>query len=90
MGNTIMFWKNDKSEQLSFVREGGIFQRKHSHNMLETARVLSIDEDQFGIPHVKYEVKFERPQERGRAFEGPRVLALTVFADNYHHTVEVA
>ena len=83
-----MFWKNDKSEQINAVQEGGLFQRKHSHNMLETARVLSIGEDQFGIPHVKYEVKFESSQERGRSFEGPRVLALTVFADNYYNIAE--
>lgn len=83
-----MFWKSGKNELVNEIREGGLFERKHSHNMLETARVLSIGEDQFGIPHVKYEVKFERPQERGRAFEGPRVLALTVFADNYRRTAE--
>lgn len=65
-----------------------MFERKHSHNLIETARVLSIAKDQFGIPHVKYEVKFERAQERGRAFEGPRVLALSVFADNYQQCAE--
>lgn len=83
-----MFWKNDKSKQLKAVCEGGLFQRKHPHNLIETARVLSIGEDQFGIPHVKYEVKFEHGQNRGRAFEGPRVLALTVFANNYHNAAE--
>jgi hypothetical protein len=88
MGTAIMFWKNTKNEQLEAIREGSLFQRKHPHNMLETARVLSIEKDQFGIPHVKYEVKFERAQERGRAFEGPRVLALAVFADNFRQTAE--
>jgi len=83
-----MFWKSDKNELINAVHEGGLFQRRHSHNMLETARVLSIGEDQFGIPHVKYEVKFESSQERGRSFEGPRVLALAVFADNYHNIAE--
>ena len=83
-----MFWKNDKNSQINAVHEGGLFQRKHSHNMLETARVLSVGEDQFGIPHVKYEVKFESSHERGRAFEGPRVLALAVFADNYSTIAE--
>jgi len=84
-----MFWKNDRNKQMNAVHEGGLFQRKHSHNMLETARVLSINDDQFGIPHVKYEVKFESSQERGRSFEGQRVLALAVFADNYRNIVEV-
>ena len=83
-----MFWKNAKNSHLNDIREGVLFQRKHPHNMLETARVLSIDEDQFGIPHVKYEVKFEYAQERGRAFEGPRILALAVFATNYSFSAE--
>jgi len=83
-----MFWKNERNEQINAVHEGALFQRKHSHNMLETARVLSIREDQFGIPHVKYEVKFENSQERGRSFEGPRVLALAVFAVNYRNVAE--
>lgn len=83
-----MFWKTAKNDQLNNVCEGGVFQRKHAHNLIETARVLAINEDQFGIPHVKYEVKFERAQERGRAYEGPRVLALTVFADSFDSTAK--
>lgn len=83
-----MFWKSAKNDNVKTVCEGGVFQRKHPHNLIETARVLSIDEDQFGIPHVKYEVKFERAQERGRTYEGPRVLALTVFADSFDRAAE--
>lgn len=83
-----MFWKNDNTEQLKAIQAGGLFARKHSQNLIETARVLSVGEDQFGIPHVKYEVKFERAQERGRAFAEQRVLALTVFADNFSNTAE--
>lgn len=85
-----MFWKNTDDGHLDAIKEGKLFQRQHAHNMLETARILSIHDDQFGIPHVKYEVKFERPQERGRAFEGPRILALAVFAGNYKAVSESA
>lgn len=83
-----MFWRDYRQDVSDKVSEGELFERKHSHNLIETARVLSVAKDQFGIPHVKYEVKFERPQERGRMFEGPRVLALSVFADNYRHCAE--
>ena len=83
-----MFWKNVNNAQMEAIKEGGIFHRQHSHNMIETARVLAVDEDQFGIPHVKYEVKFEYARESGRAFEGPRILALAVFADNYRFAAE--
>ena len=78
-----MFWKESKKTDFNAIHEGALFKREHSNNLVETARVLSIGKDTFGIPHVKYEVRFERSQEKGRAFEGPRVLALSVFADNY-------
>ena len=85
-----MFWKETKKTPLEEIHEGAFFRREHSNNLIETVRVLSIGEDTFGIPHVKYEVRFERSQERGRAFEGPRVLALPVFADHYSHCGESA
>lgn len=85
---TIKFWRESKIDHRLTVCEGALFQKEHSHNLVETARVLSVANDQFGIPHVKYEVKFERPTERGLNFEGPRVLALSVFADNYRHCAE--
>lgn len=84
----IKFWRESKVNDLGKVCEGALFQKEHSHNLIETARVLSVSNDQFGIPHVKYEVKFERPTERGTNFEGQRVLALSVFADNYRHYAE--
>jgi len=83
-----MFWKETKKTPVDSIHEGALFKRELSNNLVETARVLSIRKDTFGIPHVKYEVRFERSQEKGRAFEGPRVLALSVFADNYSHCGE--
>lgn len=83
-----MFWKNNKKPEAENIHEGAFFKRALSNNLIETVRVLSVGKDSFGIPHVKYEVRFERSQERGRAFEGPRVLALSVFADHYQEPVE--
>lgn len=54
------FWRESRENIWEKICEGALFERKHSHNLIETARVLSIAKDQFGIPHVKYEVKFER------------------------------
>jgi hypothetical protein len=85
-----MFWKETKKTNVESVQIGALFKRMHSNNLTETVRVLSVGKDTFGIPHVKYEVRFERSQEKGRAFEGPRVLALSVFADNYSHCGESA
>jgi len=85
-----MFWKDTKKTSVDSIHEGAFFKREHSNNLAETGRVLSVGNDTFGIPHVKYEVRFERSQERGRAFEGPRMLALSVFADNYSYCNESA
>jgi len=83
-----MFWRDNKKTDVDCIHEGALFTREHSNNLIETARILSIGKDTFGIPHVKYEVRFERSQEKGRSFEGPRVLALSVFADNYSYCSE--
>jgi hypothetical protein len=83
-----MFWKDNRKNLVNAVQEGEFFRREHSNNLIETVRVLSVGKDTFGIPHVKYEVRFERSQEKGRTFEGPRVLALSVFADHYSHCAE--
>ncbi len=80
---TFFHFGGNKDKQ-SLVKAGGVFERMHAHNLIETARVLSIGVDLFGIPHVKYEVKFESSREGGRNFDGPRVLALSVFADCYN------
>ncbi len=77
------FWKETKDNLVDDVQEGAFFQKKHPYNMVEIARVLSVGKDQHGIAHVKYEVKFERPAEPGRSFEGQRVLALSVFSDTF-------
>ncbi len=79
------FVSSDKQRE---IQEGALFQRTHAHNLIETARVLSVREDLFGIPHVKYEVKFDRSRENGHSFDGPRVLALSVFAENFNRCAE--
>ncbi len=63
------------------VKAGSVFRRIHRDNMVETARVLSVAEDCFGIPHVRFRVCYERPN---RMFlEDARVLALESFARQY-------
>ncbi len=84
-----MFFKRfESSNKQRNIQEGALFQRTHANNLIETARVLSIGKDSFGIPHVKYEVKFDRSRENGHSFDGPRVLALSVFAENFNRCAE--
>ena len=84
-----MFFKRfESSDKQRDIQEGALFERMHAHNLIETARVLSIGKDLFGIPHVKYEVKFDHSRDNGCAYDGPRLLALSVFAENFNRCAE--
>ena len=68
------------------VQPGSTFQRIHADDLIETAKVLSIAEDPYGIPHVKFLVSFRRPN-RNTFDEGNRMLALKTFSDRYKERV---
>lgn len=64
------------------VRAGSVYRRVRRDNTVETATVLAIGDDPFGIPHVRYEVCFGRTDNR--IFEADqRVLSLSSFAEHY-------
>jgi hypothetical protein len=93
-----MNWlKNDNGRSLSgFFLKGGrnlddvgtgsTFQRVHRDRIVETAQVLSVGTDTYGIPHVRFQVSFRRPN-RSRFDGGGRMLALKSFADQYREHV---
>ena len=58
------------------------FQRIHADALIETARVLSVSRDSYGIPHVKFQVSFRRPN-RSTFDEANRMHALQAFADRF-------
>jgi hypothetical protein len=74
-----MFFKRGAS--LEYITAGSTFRRTEPH-MVETAEVLSVSSDSFGIPHVRYTVRFQRAT-RPPTTEGQRVLALKSFAERY-------
>ena len=70
------------TEDLENVQPGTTFQMVHDDNMVETAEVLAVREDIYGIPHVQYHVRFRRPHRT--VFDGgARMLALAAFTDRY-------
>ena len=75
-----------KGTQLDCVRAGSTFQRVHRDRMVETAHVLSVGADSYGIPHVRFQVSFRRPNQ-SRFDGGGRMLALKSFADQYRERV---
>ncbi|HYM30778.1 MAG TPA: hypothetical protein VEU47_05730 [Candidatus Cybelea sp.] len=63
------------------VREGAVFQRNHPNNLVERAKVVWIGKDSFGIPHVRFQVSYVRPDRQ--ELEGTKVLALSSFTERY-------
>jgi len=72
-----------RGRRMALIKAGDLFSRTHPDRTVEIARVLAVSTDGYGIPHIRYEIKFHRPQRSNSFFEGPRVLALGTFADTY-------
>ena len=64
------------------IRIGCVYRRIRAGNTVETATVLDIHDDSFGIPHVKYKVTIGR-SDRSLFWDCKRVLALQSFAELY-------
>ena len=75
-----MFFR--RGDSLEYIKAGSAFRKTHPDRMIETAEVLSVATDSFGIPHVRFQVRFQRPA-RDAQVEGPRMLALKTFAERY-------
>lgn len=80
-----MFFKRGK--KLEYVKAGAMFRRERKDHMIETARVLSVATDTFGIPHVRYELKMEKAAMAYSEIHGPRVLALNTFTEMYQDRI---
>ena len=78
-----------RGRKLEFVKSGSLFHRTKSDNSVETARVIGMRTDAFGIAHVRYEVSIARRHIAASYFEGPRTLALEAFADTYNERLPV-
>jgi hypothetical protein len=68
------------------VEPGNRFCRRRRDHVTETATVLELRPDPFGIPHVHFTLAFEQPSQ-GSVYEGLRVLALRTFVDAYPERV---
>ena len=78
-----------RGRKIEFVKLGSMFSRKHSGSLVETARIISMRTDTFGIVHVRYQVSIARRHIAGSYFEGPRTLALAAFADTYSDSTQI-
>lgn len=72
-----------KGKDPRFLKAGAEFKRNRKDKLVETARVIAVSSDSFGIPHIRYEVEIKRPSAQSRFYDGPRVLALSTFLETY-------
>lgn len=75
-----------RGAHLENIEAGATYRRVHADHMEETAEVLSIADDPYGIPHVRFHVSFRRPN-RNFFDGGARMLALNSFTDRYNELV---
>ena len=79
-------WFRRSENELS-VEPGSVFRRdSDDRNLVETASVLKVKADCFGIPHVHYNIVYQRPHET--IADGPRVLALETFRKRYRQRID--
>jgi hypothetical protein len=68
------------------VKPGNSYRREHRHRVVETATVVALRSDPVGIPHVRFNLEFARP-DAGRIEGGSRILALRSFVSAYRERV---
>jgi len=67
---------------------GAVFRRIGPGQAREMAQVLSVAEDNAGIPHVRYRLRVERP-DRDPVAPEDRTLSLGAFVERYPERVGV-
>ena len=67
------------------IEAGHIFRCPRTGSVVETAKVISVRSDSYGIPHVTYQLRIRRANHDMR--DGPRMLALKSFTRRYTERV---
>lgn len=76
-----------RNGELEYLTAGSTFRRvRDEHEVVETAEVTGVFSDASGIPHVRYDVTFEKAH-RAPHRDGPRMLALRTFLENFNERV---
>jgi hypothetical protein len=70
------------------VRVGSVFRHTGPGDLIEIAKVLDIEPDSMGIPHVRFELVIERNQKRIADLDTRRTLNLETFASRFSELVQ--
>lgn len=74
-----MFWHRVLS--VTDVSIGGLYECEFGGNVIEMARVISVEDDDMGVPHVRYRSVTYRGNEP--TDRGPRLLGVDSFLRRY-------
>ena len=76
-----------RNGELEYLTPGSRFRRvRDEPDIVETAEVTGVFADASGIPHVRYDVTLEKAH-RAPQRDGPRMLALRTFLENFDERV---
>ncbi|HZS81686.1 MAG TPA: hypothetical protein VFA50_02365 [Stellaceae bacterium] len=64
------------------IKPGDSYRRSHGKGVMETATVVDLRTDHLGIPHVRFQVRFERDASE-HIETAMRILALGAFRNVY-------
>ncbi len=81
MEEIVLGMRRTQSQRAQDIVAGSSYRHTHP-DLVETARVLSICRDPFGIPHVRFMVSYERRAQKVLE-DGPRILSLSAFTSHY-------
>lgn len=70
------------------VRSGSVFRRRGPGDLIETAKVIQVEPDALGIPHVSFDVKIEKVKDDRSTFRARRTLNLVTFASRFSEMVK--
>jgi len=76
-----------RGRNMEYIRSGTAFRRIKPDKTIETAKILAVMLDGMHIPHVRYEIRLERPSRTLIFKDGPRTLSLTSFTHTYRERV---
>jgi len=70
------------------IEQGCVYRRVRMDRTIETAKVISLYKDSFGIPHVRYQVMFGRVDGVPH-HDGQRMLSVDAFIRQYRERMMV-
>ncbi len=70
------------------VQCGAMFRRNGPGDLIETAKVIQVEPDALGIPHVSFDVQIEKVKNDKSTFKARRTLNLSTFASYFAEPVK--